>query len=111
MQQTAGKCCTKTLNNSRRDFVNPDMVEITVVRPHMLRISIVAVCLLTLFLFFDPIGFASIVIRCQQFARDHHDRHPHCPVSIQARHRPRCDRYSTSNLSFHTLVPFAELSF
>jgi hypothetical protein len=46
-------------NNSGRDFVNPDMVEITVVRPHMLRIAIVAVCLLTLFLFFDPIGFAS----------------------------------------------------
>lgn len=29
------------------------------VRPHVLRITVLAACLLTVFLFFDPVGFAS----------------------------------------------------
>ena len=35
------------------------MVDISRAQPHVARIGIVVVCLLTLFLFFDPIGFAS----------------------------------------------------
>ncbi len=35
------------------------MVDISRAQPHVVRIGIVVVCLLTLFLFFDPIGFAS----------------------------------------------------
>ncbi|KAK4043872.1 stress responsive A/B barrel domain-containing protein [Parachaetomium inaequale] len=35
------------------------MVDISGARPHVWRIAIVAVGLLTMFLFFDPIGFAS----------------------------------------------------
>lgn len=35
------------------------MVDITKAQPHVLRIGIVVICLLTVFLFFDPIGFAS----------------------------------------------------
>lgn len=35
------------------------MVDISGARPHVWRIAIATVTLLTLFLFFDPIGFAS----------------------------------------------------
>lgn len=35
------------------------MVDISRAQPHVVRIGIAVVCLLTLFLFFDPIGFAS----------------------------------------------------
>ncbi|KAK4194684.1 stress responsive A/B barrel domain-containing protein [Triangularia verruculosa] len=35
------------------------MVNVTGAQPHMLRIIIALVCILSVFLFFDPIGFAS----------------------------------------------------
>jgi hypothetical protein len=35
------------------------MVDITKAQPHVLRIAVVAICVLVLFVFFDPIGFAS----------------------------------------------------
>jgi hypothetical protein len=38
------------------------MVDITRAQPHVLRITIAAACLLALFVFFDPIGFASTSI-------------------------------------------------
>ncbi|KAK3301704.1 stress responsive A/B barrel domain-containing protein [Chaetomium strumarium] len=38
------------------------MVDLTRAQPHVLRITIAAACLLGLFVFFDPIGFASTSI-------------------------------------------------
>jgi hypothetical protein len=35
------------------------MVDIARAKPHALRIAVAAACILAIFLFFDPIGFAS----------------------------------------------------
>ncbi|KAK4151549.1 stress responsive A/B barrel domain-containing protein [Chaetomidium leptoderma] len=51
------------------------MFDISRARPHAVRIALVAVCLLTIFLFFDPIGFASSSIADHVPGKTNHVTH------------------------------------